>query len=157
MATTFTRIVATLDGSPLGERVLPYLAPLATRFEGTVTLLRVVEPVGAVAAVLDAAAGGASGNPLVHTRRPPADAEAEAKEYLESIAHDLRRHGIRVQTVVRTGSAASVIVEEAQREGADLVMLATHGRGGVVRTMVGSIADAVVRHATCPVLLIPVR
>ena len=60
---------------------------------------------------------------------------------------------MNVSTLVVEGDAGTAIVDTAQREACDVIVMATHGRSGIVRALLGSVADHVVRHADCAVLL----
>jgi universal stress protein A len=62
--------------------------------------------------------------------------------------------GTTVRTAVKSGRPADEIVSLASDERADLIVMGTHGRGDITRLLLGSVADAVVRHAPCPVLLV---
>lgn len=80
--------------------------------------------------------------------------EKQAQRILESLAAPLRSTNLEVETVVRQGYPAAVIEREAEAAGADLVALGTHGRSGLKRLMLGSIAERVLHHAPCPVLTV---
>jgi nucleotide-binding universal stress UspA family protein len=84
-------------------------------------------------------------------------AEANTQRYLERIAAQLHEAGMPVQIVVEGSRPATAILDVAEREQVDLIMLATHGRGGMERLMLGSVADRVVHHSRCPILLVPAR
>lgn len=73
---------------------------------------------------------------------------------LEKWADGPRAKGITVRTAVLTGSPHQKIVELVKDERADLVAMGTHGRGGVSRMLLGSVADRVIRSAPCPVLTV---
>ena len=123
------RILVPLDGSPFAERVLEPALALGSLTGAEYTLLRVVPP-------------GAEG--------PRAEAEA----YLNGMAGRLRGQGARVEVKVRPGRQPAVaILEEETAGGADVIALATHGRRGAARLLLGSVADKVLRGATVPVLL----
>ena len=76
------------------------------------------------------------------------------EETLEKWADAAREKGISVRTLVRTGSPYQEIVDLATDERADLVAMGTHGRSGVSRLLLGSVADRVIRLAPCPVLTV---
>jgi nucleotide-binding universal stress UspA family protein len=79
---------------------------------------------------------------------------AQAQAYLDRIAHTLRAEGRQVETVLCSKQQPAVAILEAAREQrADAIALATHGRGGVRRWLLGSVADKVVRASHTPVLL----
>ncbi len=77
-----------------------------------------------------------------------------AGETLEQWAAKARGTGLTVRVVLRAGVPYAEIVELATNERADLVVLGTHGRGGINRALLGSVADRVVRLAPCPVLTV---
>jgi nucleotide-binding universal stress UspA family protein len=127
-----------LDGSVLAEQVLEPALDLARLMGARCTLLRVVEsrssPVGR-------ATGG-----------PPEKAQAEA--YLEHVAARVREQGVQVRTrVVIARHAAEAILKEAAVQASNLIALATHGRGGLRRLLLGSVADKLFRAAASPVLV----
>ena len=79
----------------------------------------------------------------------------EAEGYLEAVADRLRRKGIRdVQTSVWYGHPAESIVEAARFYQVDLIVMSTHGRSGLGRLILGSVAESVIRGTTAPILLV---
>jgi nucleotide-binding universal stress UspA family protein len=80
-----------------------------------------------------------------------------AQRRLAELAADLRSRRVRCRTVLRTGAAPSTIVDLAKRSAADLIVMATEGRHGVGRLLLGSVAERVVRSAECPVLTVRAR
>jgi nucleotide-binding universal stress UspA family protein len=83
-----------------------------------------------------------------------ASVRREAEASLRGYAGDLEKRGIEVETVVCEGYAATVIVDEAQSRGADLIVIGTHGRSGIKHLLLGSIAERVVQKSPCPVLTV---
>ena len=81
-------------------------------------------------------------------------AEQVAKEKLQEIAQKHLSGGIGYEILTRVGGAAEGILETAEAVGAELIVLATHGRTGVARFFLGSVAERVVRESSCPVLTI---
>ncbi len=150
----YERILVALDGSEAAEKVLPYVQVLAGRFGSTVILLRAVPPP-------DAALASTAAAPLVPPIPAPAydltaviEAEAEqAAQYLRAVAERLEAAGVRVQVEQPEGRPAEVIIERARALGVGLIAMTTHGRSGLARAVLGSVADEVVRRSTCPVLL----
>jgi nucleotide-binding universal stress UspA family protein len=137
-------ILIALDGSKLAEDVLGRAEELARTTGGTVHLLQVIEPPN-YGLVVEGA---------IYI---PVDVEAEvdaAKAYLTDVAGRLRSNGADVTTSVRVGYPAVVIPSVAEEERVDLIMMATHGRGGFARAMLGSVATGTLQRSTVPVLLI---
>ncbi|MEJ2752913.1 MAG: universal stress protein [Chloroflexota bacterium] len=77
--------------------------------------------------------------------------------YLDNLAGELESQGLKVRTLVTGSAAAQTIVATAETEMVDLIMVATHGRSGMDRFMLGSVAERVVHNMPCPIFLLPVR
>jgi nucleotide-binding universal stress UspA family protein len=139
-------ILIPLDGSTLAESVLKAALNLGEVMDARYTLLRVVSPPSAWPPHHEP--GRVAYDPLIRK------AEAKAQDYLDGVADNLRERGLNVQTRVAIGlKPAPVILSEATAAGADLIALATHGRGRLPRIILGSVADKVVRGASTPVLV----
>jgi nucleotide-binding universal stress UspA family protein len=95
--------------------------------------------------------------PLVDPDQVADADQAEAADYLGHLVDRLRGRGFTVERALAEGPPAEAILAEAGRVGADLIAMATHGRGGLGRLVFGSVSDEVVRHAPCPVLLVRVE
>jgi nucleotide-binding universal stress UspA family protein len=80
--------------------------------------------------------------------------KAEAEQTLGGFAEDLRKRGLEVESVVAEGYAATAIVDEVDRQNADLIVIGTHGLSGLKHLLLGSIAERVVQKAPCPVLTV---
>jgi nucleotide-binding universal stress UspA family protein len=74
---------------------------------------------------------------------------------VRAITDEARRMGVRATFLVWQGEPGPAVVTAAEAEDADLIVLGTHGRAGVTRLLLGSVSDHVVRHAACPVLVVP--
>jgi nucleotide-binding universal stress UspA family protein len=133
----FNRIVVPLDGSSLAEQILPKVAILAEMEGAELTLLYVLRP----SARLE--------DEIPNAGAPWWDKDvAAARAYLQRRAGDLRHYGLSVTTDVVIGERVSEeITAFASRVRADLIAIATHGRGGLSRLLNGSVADAVTRSA----------
>ena len=140
----FKRIVVPLDGSTLAEQILPRVMALATIEEAEITLLNVLIP------------QSHSQKEIVDPSLPWWDKDiAVARSYLFRIASRLRRNGVPVTTDIVIGdNVASAIGDFAGRERADLIAIATHGRGGLARMLRGSVAAAVMHSASMSMLVL---
>lgn len=145
---TIRRMLIPLDGSALSERILTPACRLGDLLGVEYRLLMVITP---LTAEIERAAQ--EGSPLnASATRSKHDM---AQTYLDHVAADLRAQGRAVQAQVVVGhNPAQMILDVAQREAIDLLALATHGRGGLSRLLIGSVADKVVRGAKTPVLLV---
>lgn len=141
----FKRILIPLDGADLSKQVLPHAVALGMLAQAEYTLLQVVEPVvGAHAAGMYAAG---------IDEQATEELRAAAGVYLERVAKPLRDESLRVRTAVAVGQPAVAILDYARAHAVDLIAMETHGRSGLSRLLLGSIADKVLRGATAPVLL----
>ena len=140
-------VLVPTDGSAEGERAVTHAIDLAGVHGARIVALYVVNP---------ASYGGL---PMETAWDGVADALREegqrAVERVESIAAE-RAPGVPVETHVLEGSPSRVIVDSARTAGCDLVVMGTHGRGGIDRLLLGSVAERVVRSAPVPVLTVQV-
>lgn len=143
------QIVIPLDGSSLGEQILAPATELGRLMGSQYTLLHAVEPI-----ILPEYTYRSATIPTEWDRMALRKAEAESQSYLDGVANRLRASSLQVNTRVLTNRPAAVaIVEEAEAKSVDLIALATHGRGGLGRLMLGSVADKVIRGASSAVLV----
>jgi len=137
----FEKLLVPLDGSHLAEAALPAATVLAQRFKATVSLLHVLE----------------RGAPeTVHGEPHLVDAR-QAQRYLEKVADQCGCLGVAVELHVHPNLERDVvgsIINHSREFGADLIILSTHGWGGMRDLLVGSIAQQVLRRGTLPVLLV---
>ncbi|HEV3258268.1 MAG TPA: universal stress protein [Gemmataceae bacterium] len=152
---TFQHILIPLDGSPLAEQIIEPAAALGSLTGADYTLLRIIKPmVMGPYDPADSLPGHLDPSAVEQLQRLYRDEESEAGSYLERVAGRLRDRALKVQTrVVVHDQPAVAILEEVKAHRADLVALATHGRSGLPRLFLGSVADKLVRGTTVPVLL----
>jgi len=136
-------LLVPVDFSGQQARLISHAREVALAYGMTLTLLHVVERTGLpdVYGVLSEVP-----DPAVITER--------AKDGLEEQADELRAHGIDVRVEVRHGHPAGETLDAAEALGADLLAIATHGRSGVRRMLMGSVAEKVIRRAPCPVFTV---
>ena len=145
----FERILVPLDGSALAEHALAPAGRIADRFGGELRLLRVVPPERSLPSLQ---------HPAVWTGGEPVAAPTlmdEAEAYLTGLR--LPTLAGPVRTRVLCGAAPELIIATAAECGADLIVMSSHGRAGLLWLLYGSVAEAVLRGATVPVLLVPSR
>jgi len=140
-------IVVPLDGSPLAESALSAAVALASAIGGRFVLVGVVP----AASELIAGEGGAI---VAYTGEEHARLEGDAEAYLRSSGERVAADGMSVTSLVRSGKPAAEIADIAYTQSAAAIVMATHGRTGLVRTMRGSVAGEVVHRSTCPVVLV---
>jgi len=128
------KILVPLDKSPLDAAVLPYVGKLGKRLRASLALLHVVTP---LRSLLPGAA-------------------REAQSYVQLVADEMREKGLMADPYYANGESAEMILEVAAEVEADMIVMATHGRRGMGKLVLGSVADVVVSVATVPVLLLRV-
>jgi nucleotide-binding universal stress UspA family protein len=143
----YTRMLIPLDGSQVAEQVLPYARSLAKALTIPVELLEVVDP-----EVLNLLANPAQGRYIDSLL---AERTASCKTYLAGIARSFQ--GARVQCFTDSGKAEEVIIEKAAADKETLVVMATHGRSGIQRWLLGSVAEKVLHGAANHLLLVRAR
>ena len=145
---TLSQIIVALDGSELAEAVLPSVAELAKAINLKVILLRsyTLPPIiGGYGAYI----------PDLNLNALKAESKKDAVSYLDSKVQQLKSQGLDdVTPLTSEGEAAETIIELARRSPNSLIAMCTHGRSGVMRWMLGSVTEKVVRHSGDPVLVI---
>ena len=152
----YNKILVPVDGSGLAECVLPHVESIAKGCGvKEVIFLRAVEPVSAPY-------GAISDGHLILTESDTAQIRAEidsknkeaAEQYLNQVVSQQKYAGVKVQSAVVMGKAADSIADYATQNDIDLIIIASHGRTGVSRWVLGSVADRIA-HSTCaPVLIV---
>jgi nucleotide-binding universal stress UspA family protein len=135
------RILVPLDGSDLSESVLPWLQESALRKEADMFLLRVTDPFLVSPGAMPPSMG----------ERMQQQTVVAAEEYLNRVKD--RFPGLPLQTITSVGLAREEIAAVAERQHCDLIVMASHGRSGLARWLLGSVAEGVLRVSPCPVLL----
>lgn len=122
----YSKILVPLDGSSLALLAAEHAADLARVCHAHLIFLRVATP----------------------------ETSQEAAHYLYSVNKEARYEGLDTEAAVRYGNPAEVIVRSAHEYNVDLILLSSHGRSGFARQVFGSVAEAVMRSASCPVTIV---
>ncbi len=141
------RILVALDGSAFAEQQLPYARLLAKQFDCELMLI-------CVPAVPESEKYRAPAS-VIHSIRK--QAEVNMRKYLSSVAESLSAEGLNVRTIVTGSYPARTIVDVGKREGVDLIMITSQGRGGLDLLFMGSVAQQVVQLSDSPVLILPIN
>ena len=142
---TISRILVPIDFSAHSRAALRYAIPLAEQFGASLCLVYVVEPT-----IYPADLGFGQ---VVYPNIEEELGEKGAAELKSIISREIPR-GVKASSRVRTGKPHQEILLEAEDQGADLVVIATHGHTGVEHMLFGSTAERIVRNAKCPVMTI---
>jgi nucleotide-binding universal stress UspA family protein len=142
----YKTVLVPLDGSLRAEAILPHVEELARRYQATLVLLQVVDP---TTTIPDLEGLSSEINRVIVKE----DVDA-GTSYLTAIQDRLRQKGAEARIAVERGSAVDGIIGVAERERADLIAMASHGRTGLARVFFGSVAQGVLNRAKQPVLLL---
>ena len=145
-------ILVPLDTSNIAPKVLLEAESLALQLHARLILFHVVEPVATyvpVGAAMD----------LIATSPPELDAETAvaAKNRLDHLASPLRAKGLDVACEATFGIPVDEILEQAKTQSVDYIILGSHGHGALYHLFGGSVVTGVLKHSTCPVVVVPVR
>jgi nucleotide-binding universal stress UspA family protein len=147
------RILVPLDGSSVSEEALGYARQVVAHGD-TIDLLTVVDTPEYPASMFYPA-----GLPTYDLTRQDVQGEVvpQAEQYLGKIADSLRAEGFVVHIRVVIGEPAAIIVEQAEEDAVDAIVMSTHGRSGISRWLFGSVANKVLSISHIPVFIVPVR
>ena len=143
----FKRILIALDGSTMAEKALSTALVLAEQFGSELFLFRVVMPLP-----ISYRAGAASAAAIELAER---DAVLEAADYLEDLAAGIQEKGLGVRVATRLGNPSKAIIEFAEQNQIDMLVMCTRGQTGLARWLLGSVTDHVVRSSSVPVVAVP--
>lgn len=148
-------VLLPLDGTPLAEQIVPHAIELGKLVDADFTLLRVINPITPNAYHLEGAGLAQMAQQMLdQIERMQAALRKEAIAYLDGVAGRMREQSLKVQTRVAVDEQpANAILKTAAGLGAGLIAIETHGRRGLERMFVGSVADKVIRGAPLPVLV----
>jgi len=141
----YQKILVPLDGSELAECALEHVKAIAKGCSAGVVLFRVVEPI---------VERGYLGFEEKQVQEMHNETEGYARSYLSKIADGLKKDGVVARVVIVDGKPAEQILDYAGENQVDLIVMSTHGRSGISRWVMGSVADRVLRRSGIPVLAV---
>jgi len=141
------RILMGTDFSDYSKEALDYAALLAKQFGADLYLLHAFE----VPAYYIPGVGGVGGPDIIEWLRSIREREQKG---LETLAEEVRQKGVEVHPILKEGSPVGEILNAVKEIPAEMIVLGTHGRSGLNRFMMGSVAERVLRQAPCPIVLV---
>jgi nucleotide-binding universal stress UspA family protein len=144
----FHKILVPLDGSKRAEKILSYVEDMAKRYEAQAIFMQVVE---------NKVVTSAEGAFITLSDEEFAQAKNQAETYLDGIQGDFREKKIKTKTHVVYGPVVDAIISIAGQENADLIAMASHGRGGLSRVFYGSVAAGALHRVDRPLFIIRAR
>lgn len=140
----YKKILVPLDGSQLAEAALPHAEAIAKSEGAEIVLLRIP---------MIPASEFFAREPSIAVKIHEEE-QANAVEYINTKVKELKKDLIKVTAVTQEGPVPDTILAVADETHADMIAMSTHGRTGIQRWLIGSVADKVVHHAHIPVMLI---
>jgi nucleotide-binding universal stress UspA family protein len=149
----YKKILVPLDGSELAECVLPHVEELAeSGLVKEIVLLRICDSPSIVADYPE----GKGKTWEKHVEQLTGNAQQQCSLYINDVEQSLKDKGFKVKAESRLGKPADEIVNYANKNKIDLIVMASHGRSGISRWAYGSVAEKVLRSSCVPVLLVKV-
>jgi nucleotide-binding universal stress UspA family protein len=142
----FTNILVAIDESPQAAAAIDLAVELAKTLKSRITLVHALDP-----AALATSADDAGATSVMEIELD--ELQTAGKALVETTAARVREAGLTVESIVRDGVPAQVILDTAVRSNCDLIVIGTHGRHGIERFFIGSCAEQVLREAAIPVLV----
>ena len=142
-----SKILVPIDGSELSERALGQAVSLAQSNSAQLIVLRVMDPGSELSGEFSVTAYGTALDEM----------QKELKNYLALQQQELQKSGLEVECVSQVGQPAKRIVKVAEEKMVDLIVMSSHGRSGIRRWFLGSVAEEVLRHSSVPILMLPMK
>lgn len=142
----YQTILVPLDGSKRAERILNHVEELSRRLDANLIFLQVIEPTYDVV--------GPQGTVMDLNMEMIEQRAEEATNYIESLRGEFMERGLNAKGLVEKGPVVSTIINVAEREDADLISMASHGRTGLSRVFYGSVAAGVLNQIDRPLLVV---
>jgi universal stress protein A len=140
---SFRRVIVAVDRSPIAAHAAEVGAELARSLGAELAFVHAIEPAEGVAPV---DSGLPAGELMALAQQ---DARRLLGEFLQSLPT-----GLTAREFLKVGKPATEIAKAAKDWPADVIVIGSHGRSGISRVVLGSVAESVVRHATCPILVV---
>lgn len=140
------RILVAIDFSDGSEALVEWAASLALALRAEISLVHVAEP---------------DPDFIGYEPGPQSVRDAHAREFrsahrrIQALADGLRARGVSAKALLVQGPTVETLVNEARREGADVIVMRSHGRSALSRALLGSVSEGVLRAGCCPVLVVP--
>jgi nucleotide-binding universal stress UspA family protein len=154
----FKRILVPLDGSRFASRSLKYAVEIAQKFNAEIILIQIEKPTVALGPSEDLQADIHSPMAAKATIQMALDEDkrnvSKAKRYLSRKVREIKAKKIACSYQVNIGNPAESIIIYSRRKKIDLIIMTSHGKSGIIRAVMGSVADEVVRKSGRPVLVI---
>jgi nucleotide-binding universal stress UspA family protein len=154
-----SHVLVPIDGSNLSEKALDYALNILDKENGRLTLMTVIDPPATrfQYPTLHHTAPESTIEVIREMEQATEHSRSEAREYVQHWAERLASTGLQIETLVRQGDPAKEILAYEEEHVPDAIVMATHGRSGISRWLLGSVTQKVLNAACVPVFVIPSR
>ncbi|NTV06442.1 MAG: universal stress protein [Chlorobiaceae bacterium] len=151
------RLLVAIDFSELADRIIGEAEKLARNLSAKIFLLHVIPPPSPIIELLpDAETLLPPGEPHGKESALPLSDTPESEKLL-AIAAKLQESGIDTTVIIAQNNEVTAIIDESEKNDADMIMLGSHGHGALFHLLIGSVSEGVIRQASCPVIIVPAK
>jgi nucleotide-binding universal stress UspA family protein len=149
------KLLVAIDFSELAERVIGEAEKLAHSLSARVFLMHVIPPPSPIIDLLPDAQSVLQGEVTQRNENALPLPEAPESVKLLAMAAKMQSKGIDTTAIITQKEEVASIIEESNKNGADMIMLGSHGHGALFHLLIGSVSEGVIRQASCPVIIVP--
>jgi nucleotide-binding universal stress UspA family protein len=157
----FERILVPLDGSRFGSQSIQYAKEIAHRFSAEIILIQAVKPtiptIGTIESIPSIQGLASAEIPIQVAKQEDERNIKRARRYLSKKVREIKKQDIKASYHIILGNISRSIMGFARKNNIDLIVLTTHGKGGIKRAIMGSVTDEIIRKSGKPVLVIGVK
>jgi len=149
------KLLVAIDFSELADRIITEAEILAKSLHAKVFLLHVIPPPSPIIDIPPDVEALLPPTEQLNQESLPAPFDIPESAKLITIAKQLRECGIDTAAIITQHDEVTAIIDESEKNGADMIMLGSHGHGALFHLLIGSVSEGVIRRATCPVIIVP--
>ena len=149
------KLLVAIDFSELADRIITEAEILAKSLHAKVFLLHVIPPPSPIIDIPPDVEALLPPTEQLNRESLPAPFDIPESAKLITIAKQLRECGIDTAAIITQNDEVTAIIDESEKNGADMIMLGSHGHGALFHLLIGSVSEGVIRRATCPVIIVP--
>ncbi|NMW20392.1 MAG: universal stress protein [Chlorobiaceae bacterium] len=149
------KLLVAIDFSELADRIITEAEILAKSLHAKVFLLHVIPPPSPIIDIPPDVEALLPPTEQLNQESLPAPFDIPESAKLITIAKQLRECGIDTAAIITQNDEVTAIIDESEKNGADMIMLGSHGHGALFHLLIGSVSEGVIRRATCPVIIVP--
>lgn len=151
------KLLVAIDFSALADRIIGEAEKLAKNLSAKICLLHVIPPSSPIIELIPEVETLLPNEAVQKNKTALQLSHVFESTKLRTMARRLQDHGIETTAIMTQNDEVKAIIEESKKNGADMIMLGTHGHGALFHLLIGSVSEGVIRQATCPVIIVPAK